>query len=122
MTCKPEHNEEAGRLVLVVPGDSMGRGDAELGGLLVRTFFHTLGEITPTPDTVIFYNAGVRLVLDDSPILQDLQALAERGVEMLVCGTCLKHLEVIDRIAVGEISNMYTIAEKKLRAAKVISL
>jgi selenium metabolism protein YedF len=122
MTCRPEHDENAGRLVLVVPGEGMGRGSVELGGLLVRTFFHTLGEVSPTPDTIIFYNAGVRLVLDDSPILEDLRALAERGVEVLACGTCLKHFEVMDRIAVGVVSNMYAIAERKLAADKVISL
>ena len=122
MTCRPDHGPGARRLVLVVPADIMGRGDDALGGLLVRTFFHTLGEVTPTPDTIIFYNTGVRLVLSDSPVLEDLQELAAKGVELLACGTCVKHFEAMDRVAVGEVSNMYTIAERKLGAGKVIAL
>jgi len=122
MTCRPEDVTPAGPLVLVVPGETMGRGEEELGGVLVRTFFHTLSEVAPTPDTIIFYNVGVRLVLDDSPVLEDLKGLSERGVEMLACGTCLKYLEAAERVAVGEVSNMYTIAERKLAAGRVVTL
>lgn len=113
----------AGPLVLVVPGEFMGRGDdAELGHILIRAFFHTLGEVEPLPETLIFFNTGVRLVVEGSPVLDDLKALAERGVRILACGTCLGHFGLRDSIAVGEISNMYTIAETMLRAGKVVSL
>jgi len=112
-----------GPLVLVVPGEFMGRGDdPELGRILIRAFFHTLGEVEPLPETLIFFNTGVRLVVEGSPVLEDLKALAERGVTILVCGTCLGHFGLKDSIAVGEISNMYTIAETMLRAGKVVSL
>ncbi len=48
-----------GPLVLVVPSEFMGRGEhAELGHILVRGLFHTLGEVEPLPDTIIFFNSG----------------------------------------------------------------
>jgi selenium metabolism protein YedF len=109
-------------LVLLISGDTMGRGDAELGEILIRSFLHTLGEVEPQPDTLIFLNSGVRLVAAGSPVLDDLRALRDRGVEILACGTCLGHYALKDRVAVGEISNMYAIAETLLRAGKVISL
>ncbi len=112
-----------GPLVLVIPGECMGRGEhPKLGQILIRGFFHTLGEVEPLPDTIIFFNSGVKLVIEDSPVLEDLQALSERGVEILACGTCLGYYELKEKIAVGEVSNMYTIAETMLKAGKVISL
>ena len=112
----------SGSLVLTVPSDIMGRGDEELGGILVRAFFHTMGEVEPLPDTIIFFNRGVKLVVEGSPVVEDLQALKARGIEILACGTCLGHFELKDKVAVGEISNMYTIAETLLSAGKVVSL
>ena len=112
----------SGPLVLTVPSDIMGRGDEELGGILVRAFFHTLGEVEPLPQTVIFFNGGVKLVVEGSPVLEDLQALEAQGIEILACGTCLGHYGLRERVAVGEVSNMYTIAETLLSAGKVVSL
>ncbi len=112
----------SGPLVLTVPSDIMGRGDEELGGILVRAFFHTLGEMEPLPQTIIFFNSGVKLVVEGSPVVEDLQALKARGIEILACGTCLGHFELKDKVVVGEVSNMYTIAETMLGAGKVVSL
>jgi selenium metabolism protein YedF len=111
-----------GPLVLTVPGEFMGRGDEELGQILVRGFFHTLGEVQPLPDTIIFLNSGVKLVVTGSPVLDDLRALSEQGIILLACGTCLGHYGLKDQVAVGEISNMYAIAETLLNAGKVVSL
>ncbi len=113
----------AGPLVLVVPSELMGRGEhEELGRVLIRGFFHTLGEVEPLPDAIIFFNSGVKLVVEGSPVVEDLKGLAERGVEILACGTCLGYYELKDKVAVGEVSNMYTIAETLLQAGKVVSL
>jgi len=112
-----------GPLVLVVPSEFMGRGEhAELGQILVRSFFHTLGEVQPLPDTIIFFNSGVKLVVEGSPVVEDLQALRERGVEILACGTCLGYYDLKEKVAVGEVSNMYTIAETMLSAGRVVAL
>jgi len=111
-----------GPLVLVVSSDSMGRGEAELGSILIRGFFHTLGEVKPTPDTILFFNTGVRLACEGSPVLDDLCALEAEGVEMLVCGTCLGYFELKEELGVGQVSNMYDIAETMLGAGKVVYL
>lgn len=112
----------AGPLVLSIPDECMGRGDPELGQVLIRGFFHTLGEIQPLPDIIVFFNSGVNLVVQGSPVLEDIRSLSKRGVEILACGTCLGHYDLKDRVAVGEVSNMYTIAETLLGAGKTISL
>jgi len=110
-------------LVLSIPSQFMGRGDSEeLGSILVRNFFHTLGEVKPLPDAIIFFNSGVKLVVEGSEVLEDLRALSERGITLLACGTCLGHYHLKERVAVGEVSNMYTIAEVLLGADRVVSL
>lgn len=112
----------AGPLVLVIPSESMGRGDDELGAILIRGFFHAVSQVAPQPDTLIFFNSGVKLVVEGSPVLEDLRALADQGVELLACGTCLGHYGLKEKVAVGVVSNMYTIAETLLRAGKVVHL
>lgn len=119
---KEEAPPAAGPLVLVVSDNKMGRGNQELGEVLVRTFFHTLGEVAPRPDVIIFFNAGAWLVIDDSPMLEDLQALELDGVEILACGTCLKYYGITERVSVGVVSNMYDIAEAMLGAGRVVNL
>jgi selenium metabolism protein YedF len=111
-----------GPLVLVVSADVMGRGERELGDILIRGFFHSLGEVQPLPDTIIFFNTGVRLACEGSPVLEDLCALENEGVEILSCGTCLNYFELTEKLAVGQISNMYSIAEAILSAGKVVNL
>ncbi len=109
-------------LVLAVSQERMGHGDPELGSVLIRSFFHTLNELQPLPQTIIFFNSGVRLVVQGSPVLEDLQALHEQGVQIMACGTCLAHFGLKERIAVGVVSNMYTIAETLLAAGRVVNL
>jgi len=112
----------AGDTVLIVSSEQMGRGEAELGGILIRAFFHTLNETQPLPQTIIYYSSGVKLAVEGSPILDDLRALQDRGIEVLACGTCLGYYNLKERLAVGSISNMYTIAEKLLRAGRVLTV
>lgn len=113
----------AGPLVLLVASEHMGQGEhAELGTILVRAFFHTLGEVEPLPETIVFLNSGVKLVVGGSPVVEDLNALCGQGIEVLACGTCLDYYGLKDRLAVGQVSNMYTIAETLLGAGKVVKL
>ncbi len=119
---KAPHQAASGPLVLVIASDRMGVGDDELGMVLMRSFLHTLGETERKPDTMIFFNTGVRLAVQGSEVLDDLRALCNKGVRMLVCGTCLGFFEMSDRLAVGQVSNMYDITETMLGAGRVIRL
>jgi selenium metabolism protein YedF len=112
----------AGALVVFADSDAIGRGADELGERLMAAFFRTLLEVRPQPDTVILLNSGVRLACQGSRALDDLGTLAERGVEILVCGTCLGYYELGERRAVGRVSNMYEIAERLLAAGRVVKL
>jgi selenium metabolism protein YedF len=108
--------------IVLVASDTLGRGDAQLGGILIRGFFHALSEVDPLPTTIIFINSGVRLVAEECEALDDLRLLCDKGVEILACGTCLSYYGLTDKVPVGQVSNMYTIAEMLLQADSVISI
>ena len=88
-----ETSEINGPNVCIIAEDSMGRGDRELGKILIRAYLHTITDPDIRPDIILLYNSGVKLALDDSETLQDLQSLEKSGVEILVCGTCADFLE-----------------------------
>ena len=41
-------------------------------------------------------------------------------MEILTCGTCLNHYGLAGKLAVGGVTNMYTIVEKLAGAGRVI--
>ena len=121
---EPEAGEavSATKAVFLIASDALGRGEDELGKILAKAFFPTLTEVTPLPQTLIFINTGVRFVASDSPALDSLKTLAESGVAILACGTCLDYFGLKEQVAVGTVSNMYDIVETLSTADKVISL
>ena len=115
----PEAAPETRSTVIVFAGDNMGAGDPELGAVLMRACVQTLVQME-APGQVLFYNRGVFLTLDDSPVLAELKGLEEMGVELLVCGTCLDFYKVKDRLAAGQVSNMFSILEAQMQAGRII--
>jgi len=108
--------------VLLISAWAVGRGPEDLQDILIRGFLHTLHEVSPLPSTIIFINTGVKLAVENSPVLEDLQLLEKQGTEILICGTCLNYFNLTEKVAVGTISNMYTIAETLLSAGKVVAV
>lgn len=108
-------------LVAVIGGDSMGKGSEELGRILLKGFLFSLSQLDPVPQAVLFYNSGVHLVVDGANTVEDVRVLAEKGCKVLVCGTCVDYYQCKDRIAVGEIANMYGIVEAMSAAGRIIS-
>lgn len=108
--------------VIVIQSDQMGRGEEALGKLLMKSFIYTVKETTPHPEAILFYNSGVRLTVEDSPVIDDLKHLENLGVEIISCGTCLDFYELKEKLKVGIISNMYTIYEKMSSANNTITI
>src|SRR4030042_1936184 len=90
----------------LIQSEVLGRGDEQLGSMLMANFLRLLGETEEKPGSMIFWNTGVRLVCEGSPVLHRLKQLEEQGVELLACATCLEHFELTDKLAVGKPTNM----------------
>ncbi len=94
--------------------DSLGKGSEELGKQLMKNFIYTLARSEQKPKKIFFMNEGVRLTCEGSPVLEDLQALVDAGVELNSCGTCLDYYELQDSLKVGSRSGMAQIVEDML--------
>ncbi len=109
--CAPEVTSQPRKrnTVVAVTSDKMGSGDDELGAKLMITFFRTLVMVEPAPDLMVFYNSGVKLAMDDSPILNFIKELIAKGTSVYLCTTCINHFNIKDRLPAGSFSDMYQI-------------
>ena len=106
--------------VIAVDTDIMGRGNDELGAVLIKGFLFAVSRLETLPKTILFYNGGAKLTTEDSASLEDLRLMEQQGVEILTCGTCLNYYGLTEKLAVGSVTDMYTIVERLSRAEKVI--
>lgn len=97
--------------VLFITSQYFGKGNDELGSILMRSFFYTLTETEAHIKTVLLINSGVYLACAGSQVLDYLKQLHDQGVEVLACGTCLNYYQLEGELAVGKVTNMYTIVE-----------
>ena len=86
----------------------------------MKGFIYALSQLDELPQTILFYNGGATLTTEDSASLEDLKTMEAQGVEILTCGTCLDYYGLKDKLAVGSVTNMYTIVEKLNNADKII--
>jgi selenium metabolism protein YedF len=104
---------------ILVQSDILGRGNDELGQLLMANFLRLLGESKAKPATMIFWNTGVSLVCEGSWALGHLKMLEEQGVEILACRTCLDFFDLTSKQKVGKPTNMLKSIESMLTADMV---
>ena len=116
----PVPEKEKGSYSVVVSSEMMGQGDDELGKKLMRSFFTALSCIDRMPSAIIFYNSGVKLAADGSPVAGIISEIEKKGVEILLCGTCVEYFGLGDKIHTGCISDMYIITEKLSEAGSII--
>jgi predicted peroxiredoxin len=57
----------------------------------------------------VFYNSGVKLGMDDSPVLDFIKELMAKGTSIYLCSTCINHFNIKDRLPAGSFSDMYQI-------------
>lgn len=118
----PEKKSDTKDLVILVGKDVMGEGSKELGQILIKGYFYTLTESKPYPKAILFVNNGVKLTTEGSEVLEHIRKLESGGVEIFSCGTCLDYFNLKNKLAVGGVTNMYTIVEKMNGAKNTITL
>lgn len=107
---------------IVVANDKLGQGSEELGKALMKSYMFALSETDIIPDNLVFLNGGVKLVVEGSEVLESIEKLKGRGVNIQSCGTCLDFYKIKDKVKVGEITNMYAIIEMMNNSDKTIKL
>ncbi|MWV46071.1 transcriptional regulator [Paenibacillus sp. HJL G12] len=92
--------------VIFLTTDSMGNGERELGTQILETFFTLLKQREQLPAAVFCANRGVLALTEQSLASVHLKELADRGVPVLACATCVDYYDVREKLTVGEISSM----------------
>ena len=115
-----EDDAQDDNTVVVISSDRMGTGNDELGKVLIKGFIFAVTQLDKLPKTMLFYNGGATLTTEGSDSLEDLKSLEAQGVEIMTCGTCLDYYGLKDKLAVGSVTNMYSIVETQAKATKII--
>ncbi len=110
------------KIMVMVATDRVGYGDDELGSKLMISFIKTLKEMGPELWRLVFVNNGVKLTIEGSEVLPVLKEYEKEGLQILVCGTCLDHFDLLDQKQVGETTNMLDIVTAMQLADKVINI
>jgi selenium metabolism protein YedF len=108
--------------MVLIATDRLGNGDDELGKKLIISFIKTIKEMGDELWRLVLVNNGVKLTIDDSPVLEELAAYENDGLTILVCGTCLAHFGLLGAKKVGETTNMLDIVTAMQLADKVINI
>lgn len=110
--------------ILLCTKFGMGQTTIEtLNQKLIVKYFSLLLESNNLPAAVCFYTDGVRLVIDGSPVLDQLGQLEKKGVRLIICSTCLDEMGIAkEQVRAGIVGGMPDIIEAQTRAEKVITL
>ena len=100
----------------------MGNADEELQIKLLDTYFTLILEGEYLPKVITLYTEAVKLITLGSPLLDQFQALEDKGVLLISCGTCLNHYGLWDKVEVGLVGGMTDIIETQKKAHKIVSL
>jgi len=119
----PRGQAQTGKKTLVILAtDCVGKGDDELGRNIMINFINHMGEMGDDLWRLVLLNAGVKLAVEGSEALPQLQELEKNGLGILICGPCLKVFNLFEKKQVGEITKMLDIVTSMQMAEKVISL
>ena len=79
--------------------------DNELGRKLIRAFLGNLAKQEVLPKILFFMNEGTFLVCtEDETLLTPLRALADKGVDIAVCKTCLDFYNIpVEKMPLGRV-------------------
>jgi sulfur relay (sulfurtransferase) complex TusBCD TusD component (DsrE family) len=108
--------------VLLFTAYGMGKAEEALQLKLAKVFLGLLASGGKPAGKICFYTEGVKLACEGSPVLAELAALEESGVELVLCKTCLDYFGLTAKVKVGVIGGMPDIIEAMSRARKSISL
>ena len=111
------------KTVFVFNSYGMGVTDAaDLKITLAKKFLALIAQHDPLPAQICFYTDGVKLAVEGSPVLDELLALQDKGVEMVICSTCVDTFGLRDKVRVGVVGGMPDIITAITQANNAITL
>lgn len=109
---------ESNHLTVVFRSDHLG-GDDDLGQRLLVEAVSALTRHPEPPEAILFYHRGVRLISDQSQVLEPLRLMQEKGSCLLICETSLAAYPDL-QTAVGRAVPLAELIEQMRRASRMI--
>ena len=106
--------------LLYLNSDQMGSGDPALGKKLLRIFLEKLAASDVQVDLVGCVNSGIYLTSEGSEVLDSLKKLQQKGARIATCGTCLDHLNLREKLQIGEVGTMDQTVQVMAIAERII--
>ncbi len=117
-----EKSQKNETVTVLVTSSVLGKGDDLLGEALMKAFLDALAGSLEFKGTIALMNSGVLLALAENSASESLRLLENGGCRLLVCGTCTNHYGITDNVSVGNVSNMFEIAEAVLSSDKTVTV
>jgi selenium metabolism protein YedF len=108
--------------IILITNNGMGNADEQLQHTLLTKYLELLLHNDNLPAAICFYTAGVKLVCEGSPVIEQLHSLEQKGVRLIVCSTCLNYYGLNEKVKVGIVGGLGDIIEAQTKADKVITL
>lgn len=109
-------------LAILVGSNKLGSGDDRLGETLMKVYINTLAESEVLPKNLMFINSGVFLTCEGSDVIEAIDFMISKGVNVFSCGACLDFYNLKDDVKTGEVGNMYQIIDIMNRSENTIKL
>ena len=100
--------------LILLTSESLGRGDEDLGHVLLANFLRVLGARPAKPAAIVLMNGAVRLACPGAAAFEaqeHLRELARDGVPVYACRTCLEAFGLVDDVEIGQIGGMAQFVE-----------
>jgi intracellular sulfur oxidation DsrE/DsrF family protein len=107
--------------VIVINKKGMGYAPDDLSHALLQNYLNLLLEEKKLPFAILLYGEGVKLVCEDSSIVDIMKRMEASGIKIIACKTCLNYFDV-GNVKAGQIGSMSDIVTIQMEASKVITV
>lgn len=114
--------EDRKEISIVITSNKIGEDNNRLGQKLMEEYIDTLSEEYKLPSNIIFMNDGVKLLVKESKVIEEIHLLEEKGVKIYASDTSLNDFKLINKLIVGKIVDMSFIIDVMNNSDNVIKL
>ena len=112
---------EENEYIMILNADTIGKGDEQLGRILMKAFVNTIENLDNLPSKIICYNAGVKLLTLGNDTASTLDKLhKDRGITIMACGTCVDFYDLKGKLIDHKVVNMLNILDIQSKAKNII--
>ncbi|MGQ9706161.1 MAG: sulfurtransferase-like selenium metabolism protein YedF [bacterium] len=108
--------------VILIDSDKIGKGDEELGKILMKSFLECIKTTDKVISRMILIHSAVRLTTVWMEFVELLKEIEKKGIEILVCGICLDFYNLKNDLKVGRVTNFFEVTEILLSKDRIIKI